>query len=223
MILNINTNFSQIEQIKNHVLSATEVRDWRLIDIISTINRKIFLDDKLSHIANADYSIEYAPNRYLIDVVSLSKMLHTLDLQADDQVLVVGSGRGYSAFVLSHLVKQVTALEKNIQLHNDAVSLYNQTKINNIKFLNSNLEQGLLDKALQCNKIFIDGAFGYTFYNYFYELAKQYDIIVGSYREDYIAKIVAFVNNQGVVKDNVHDMVPVQFLAGYIGSSYFKF
>jgi protein-L-isoaspartate(D-aspartate) O-methyltransferase len=60
--------------------------------------------------------VPIAPGRYLLDPRSFAKLVQLAGITADDKVLDVGCGTGYSAAVLGRLAGSVVAVEQDADL-----------------------------------------------------------------------------------------------------------
>lgn len=92
------------------------VTDPRILAALDAVAREKFVPTASRALAYADVPVAVAPGRYLLDPRSFAKMLDLAQVTADDRVLDVGCGSGYSAAVLARLAKEVVALEQDADL-----------------------------------------------------------------------------------------------------------
>ena len=99
--------------------------------------------------------VEIAPGRYLLDPRSFAKALQLAEITADDLVLDVGCGSGYSSAVLARLAKNVVALEQDADLVRLASGLLEREP--NIQVTQGALIEGFKGGGLY-DVIFVEGA-----------------------------------------------------------------
>jgi protein-L-isoaspartate(D-aspartate) O-methyltransferase len=92
------------------------VTDPRILAALDAVAREAFVPTASRALAYADVPVAVAPGRYLLDPRSFAKLLDLAQVTADDRVLDVGCGSGYSAAVLARLAKEVVALEQDADL-----------------------------------------------------------------------------------------------------------
>jgi protein-L-isoaspartate(D-aspartate) O-methyltransferase len=99
---------------------TNDVTNLDLIDAMLAIPREAFVPEHLAALAYLDRDLELQggdggdrPARYLLKPVVTARLIQAADIAATDRVLVVGSGTGYSAAVVSRLASAVVALEEN--------------------------------------------------------------------------------------------------------------
>jgi protein-L-isoaspartate(D-aspartate) O-methyltransferase len=93
----------------------SDVTDLRIIDAMLAVPREAFVPSGLRAMAYLDIDLEIgAPGvakRFLIKPVVLARMLQAAEINATDNVLVIGCAAGYAAAVLAQLAAQVTATD----------------------------------------------------------------------------------------------------------------
>jgi protein-L-isoaspartate(D-aspartate) O-methyltransferase len=96
---------------------TNDVTNLDLIDAMLAIPREAFVPEHLAALAYLDRDLELqggdGPARYLLKPVVTARLIQAADIAVTDRVLVVGSGTGYSAAVVSRLASTVVALEEN--------------------------------------------------------------------------------------------------------------
>jgi protein-L-isoaspartate(D-aspartate) O-methyltransferase len=92
---------------------TADVTDAGLIATMSALPRERFVPQNLAEQAYFDGDIAIAPGRTLLKPMVLAKLLQAASVSADDHVLDVGCGTGYSSAVLAQLAGSVVALEQD--------------------------------------------------------------------------------------------------------------
>ncbi len=93
-----------------------DVTDPRIHAAMAAVARENFVPPARRAWAYADVAVELAPGRFMLDPRSLAKALQLGGVTAEDKVLDVGCGTGYSSAVLGRLAKSVVALEQDADL-----------------------------------------------------------------------------------------------------------
>jgi protein-L-isoaspartate(D-aspartate) O-methyltransferase len=110
---------------------TNDVTDGRIQRAFETIERERFLPAELRVQAYIDREIVYAPSRTLPTARDFAKLLAALAIEADDVVLDVACGAGYSTAVLSMLAEMVVAVESDAGLATRAQEIWSNVGIVN--------------------------------------------------------------------------------------------
>jgi protein-L-isoaspartate(D-aspartate) O-methyltransferase len=106
---------ARANMIEGQVRSAN-VTDPRIHAALAAVAREKFVPGPARALAYADVPVPIAPGRYLLDPRSFAKLAQLAQITADDKVLDVGCGTGYSAAVLARLAASVVAVEQDADL-----------------------------------------------------------------------------------------------------------
>jgi protein-L-isoaspartate(D-aspartate) O-methyltransferase len=136
-------------------IRTNDVTDARIHAALGAVARERFVPPGKKALAYADVPVEIAPGRYLLDPRSFAKGLQLAAITADDHVLDVGCGSGYSSAVLARLAKEVVALEQDADLVRLAAGLLEREA--NIQVTQGALIEGFKAGGLY-NVIFVNGA-----------------------------------------------------------------
>lgn len=96
------------------------VMSAELLAAFSAIPRQDFVPEEMQRICYCDEDIQIAQGRYLMEPAVLARMIQALEPSAEHVALTIGSGAGYNAAILSHLVSTVVALEEERALIDQA-------------------------------------------------------------------------------------------------------
>ena len=136
-------------------IRTNDVTDVRIHAALGAVERERFVPSAKKALAYADVPVEIAPGRYLLDPRSFAKGLQMAEITAEDHVLDVGCGSGYSAAVLARLAKSVVALEQDADLVRLASGLLEREP--NIQLTQGALIEGFKAGGLY-DVIFVNGA-----------------------------------------------------------------
>ena len=137
-------------------IRPADVTDLRVVAAISAVPREKFVPRAAAALAYADVPVAVAPGRYLLDPRSFAKLLQLAEISAEDRVLDVGCGTGYSAAVLARLAGKVVALEQDADLVRAASQLLANV-VGQVDVVQGGLVEGVKDQA-PYDVIFVNGA-----------------------------------------------------------------
>jgi len=137
-------------------IRPSHVTDDRLLAAMMAVPREKFVPGAARALAYADVPVALAPGRYLLDPRSFAKLVQLAGIEADDRVLDVGGGTGYSAAVLARLAGEVVALEQDADLVRAASQLL-ANAVGKVEVVQGGLVEGVKDRA-PFDVIFINGA-----------------------------------------------------------------
>ena len=138
-------------------LRPNRVTNASLLSAVSDLPRERFLPEALHSIAYADDDVPLGNGRFLMEPMVLARLIQALQPQPGDKALVVASGRGYGAALLSRLVKSVVAVESDAALAGSAQQTINDLGIANVRQTVAKSEIGAAADA-PFDAILIEGA-----------------------------------------------------------------
>jgi len=136
-------------------IRTNDVTDVRIHAALDAVARERFVPSAKKALAYSDVPVEIAHGRYLLDPRSFAKALQLAEITADDRVLDVGCGTGYSSAVLARLGQNVVALEQDADLVRLASGLLEREP--NIQVTQGALIEGFKAGGLY-DVIFVNGA-----------------------------------------------------------------
>lgn len=95
---------------------ANDVTDTAVISAMAFLPRELYVAANQRHLAYADVCPPVKPGRVLLDPRALAKLLQLAEVQAEDRVLDVACGSGYSTAALCQISQDVVALEEDPEL-----------------------------------------------------------------------------------------------------------
>jgi len=99
--------FNMVEQ----QIRPWEVLNQQVLNILATIPREAYVPDAYSKLAFADMEIPLGHGELMMKPVIEGRMLQALDINPTDKVLEIGTGSGFITACLAALGHQVTSLE----------------------------------------------------------------------------------------------------------------
>ena len=104
--------FNMIEQ----QIRPWEVLDNRVLSTLGQVDREDFVRDAYKGLAYADCQIPLGNGVSMLPPTIEGRLLQALLIEADDEVLEVGSGSGYLTACLAHLAKRVRSIDSNAEI-----------------------------------------------------------------------------------------------------------
>ena len=106
---------ARLRMVDNQVRTSA-VTDHRVLAAMGDVPREAFLPADREALAYADVVHPLGGDRFLAAPAPFAKLLQLAEIVANDRVLDVGAGTGYSTAVLARLGAHVTGLEPNPEL-----------------------------------------------------------------------------------------------------------
>ncbi|HEX5757520.1 MAG TPA: protein-L-isoaspartate O-methyltransferase [Arenimonas sp.] len=124
--------FAMIEQ---------QVRPWQVLDqrvlaAMTEVPREDFVLPQHRKLAFADLALPLEHGEFMLKPVLEGRMLQSLDLQPEDEVLLVGTGSGYMTACLARLARDVLSVDR----HGDFVERVRQ-RLASLGASNARVEQ----------------------------------------------------------------------------------
>ena len=109
----------------------TELSD-RVMDAMGAVAREEFVLPQYRHLAYQNTPLPIEAGQTISQPLIVALMTELLDPQPDDVVLEVGTGSGYQAAVLAHLVKHVYSVEIVEELADSAAAVLQRLDYTNV-------------------------------------------------------------------------------------------
>jgi protein-L-isoaspartate(D-aspartate) O-methyltransferase len=113
-------------------LKARGIRNVRLLKVMETIPRHVFVDEALKDQAYQDSPLPIGQSQTISQPYMVALMTEALDLKEKDKVLEIGTGSGYQTAILATLADQVFSIERLAALTNIARKMLDQLGIYNV-------------------------------------------------------------------------------------------
>lgn len=117
--------------ISKHVIERG-VQDQNVIRVMEQVPRHLFVEEALQSQAYTDYALPIGDKQTISQPYIVAVMTEALLLKGGERVLEVGTGSGYQAAVLSHLVAHVYSVERIANLARRARRILDQIGCSNV-------------------------------------------------------------------------------------------
>ena len=128
-------------------LKRRGIRDERILDAFLNTPRHKFVPPNYQYLAYHDRPLPIGAGQTISQPYMVALMTQCLHPQPTDTVLEIGTGSGYQAAILSHLVKTVFTIEIHQSLIQNAAKAINDLGYQNVHILQGDGSQGLPDEA----------------------------------------------------------------------------
>jgi protein-L-isoaspartate(D-aspartate) O-methyltransferase len=184
------------------------------------VARERFVPSASRALAYADVPVAIAQGRYLLDPRSFAKLAQLAQIRAEDRVLDVACGTGYSSAVLARIAREVVALEQDADLVRIASELLANV-VGKVELVQGGLVEGVKAKA-PFDVIFVNGAIEQAPESLLGQLAEG-GRLVTVMREGGQARAWLFVKQNGQVGRRPDFDADVPLLAGFKKAMGFVF
>ena len=158
------TNFQHARTtMVDNQIRPNNVTDPAVLDAFASVPREEFVPSRNRELAYIDEDIavhvdgEGVFPRYLVEPMSMARLIQLAGVEKDNIVLDVGCASGYSTAILSMLCNSVVALECDETLAQQASQRLAELDYNNVVVVTGPLEKGF-DAEGPYDAIFIGGA-----------------------------------------------------------------
>ena len=133
------------------------VTDDRVIDAMADMLRELFAPEPKRTIAYVDEALSVGSGRYMMEPMITARLLQAARIGAEDVVLCIGCGTGYSAALLSKLANTVVVVESDKALAKQAQETLDSLSIDTVAVIDGKMINGY-PKQAPYDVIFFDGA-----------------------------------------------------------------
>lgn len=112
---------------------ATEIRNERVLKVMSRVPRERFIPPEERHLAYEDRPLPIGLGQTISQPYIIALMTGLLELTGKEKVLEIGCGSGYQAAILAELARLVITVERLPALAKEARRVFNSLGYKNIK------------------------------------------------------------------------------------------
>ena len=91
---------------------STEIKDKRVLAVMSRIPRELFVPPEVRHLAYEDAPLPIGLDQTISQPFIIALMTEALELSGEEKVLEIGTGSGYQAAILAELARRVITVER---------------------------------------------------------------------------------------------------------------
>lgn len=135
------------QQMVEKQIIARGVTDAAVIRAMSTVPRHLFVNEALADSAYGDFPLPIGEGQTISQPYIISEMTQALELTGNERVLEIGTGSGFQAAILAHIVFRVYTIERNNTLFMRTRKLFDQLRYHNIVTHYGDGTQGWKDES----------------------------------------------------------------------------
>jgi protein-L-isoaspartate(D-aspartate) O-methyltransferase len=128
-------------------LRPNKVGDARVLAVLATIRRELFVPDRFKPVAYIDEDLPLGANRFLMKPTIAGRLLQSAAIEVTDTVLMVGAGTGYEAALAARLARSVVVLEEDPDLARRARAALVEHSIASVSVVEGPLPLGYRQRA----------------------------------------------------------------------------
>ncbi len=110
------------------------IKDKRIIDVMDSIPRELFLPDNIKDYAYVDSALPIGCGQTISQPSLVAYMTQLLELTGKEKVLEIGTGSGYQTAILAKLADRVYTVEIVRELHEKAKQTLKALGITNVEY-----------------------------------------------------------------------------------------
>ena len=184
----------------DNLIRPANVTNQKLLFALENVHRDKFLPSNLANLSYSETELLIHNGRTSLSPWLLAKMLQSLNINPDENVLSLATGFGYSCALMSSLANFVVAVEKS-ELAQEAQTRLIENGYDNILVKEGNINEGA-EKEGPYDVIFIEGAVEYINKEILYQL-KLGGRIMAIFKEKNLGQCrLGIKTNTGVQWDN---------------------
>ena len=128
-----------------------------LLSVFFSLDRNDFMPEFMKEMSYVEKNIVLENNRIILKPSLIAQIALSINLKANENVLILGATTGYLSAILSHQAETVIVVEENEQLLNIAENAIKKSNINNVVFIKNEIVKGYNEQS-PFNAIIIEGA-----------------------------------------------------------------
>jgi protein-L-isoaspartate(D-aspartate) O-methyltransferase len=135
------------ERMVNYQIARRGIKDAGVLDAMRTVPRHLFVPESYRYQAYEDHPLPIGLGQTISQPYIVAIMTALLEPEPDDKILEIGTGSGYQAAVLSHLVAHVYTIEIVHALASRTREMLSGMGYENITVIQGDGYNGLPDEA----------------------------------------------------------------------------
>ncbi len=140
----------------NHQIRPWNVFDDQVLGTLNKIKREEFVPEPFRELAFADTEIPLPQNQHMLKPILEGRLLQSLQLEDQHDVLVVGTGSGYLTACIAAITAHVTAIDIHEELTHSAQTAIALSRLGNTELLTVDFND--YQPANQFDRIILTGS-----------------------------------------------------------------
>ena len=128
-----------------------------LLSVFYALDRNDFMPEDQKEMSYVEKNIILQDKRTILKPSLIAQIALSINLKANENVLILGATTGYLSAILSNQAETVIVVEENEQLLNNSENAIKKNNINNVVFVKNEIVKGYNEQS-PFNAIIIEGA-----------------------------------------------------------------
>ena len=128
-----------------------------LLSVFYSLDRNDFMPEAMKEMSYVEKNIILQDKRTILKPSLIAQIALSINLKANENVLILGATTGYLSAILSHQAETVIVVEENEQLLTNSENAIKKNNINNVVFIKNEIVKGYSEQS-PFNAIIIEGA-----------------------------------------------------------------
>ena len=205
-------------------IRPNDVTEYAILEAFGSVPREAFVSQAQKPIAYIDEDLPLLASdasRYLMEPMSMARLVDLAQIRSDDIVLDIGCATGYSSAILSLLCSSVVAIESDENLAARASENCLNLGYDNVAVVHSPLQNGLAAEG-PYDAIFVGGAVHETPEQILKQLKDGGRLVVVEGLGN-AGQAKVYLNSGGIISSSVAFNCAVKPLPGFERESVFEF
>jgi protein-L-isoaspartate(D-aspartate) O-methyltransferase len=110
------------------LLKERGIRDQRLLEVMSNVDRREFVQEPFGNRAYDDSALPIGSSQTISQPYTVAFMTECLEVSEGDRILEIGTGSGYQAAILAEMGARVFTIERHMKLLAEARNRFDRLK-----------------------------------------------------------------------------------------------
>ena len=128
-----------------------------LLSAFYSLDRNDFMPEIMKEMSYIEKNIILENERTILKPSLIAQIALSINLKANENVLILGATTGYLSAILSHQAETVIVVEENEKLLSNSENAIKKSNINNVVFIKNEIVKGYNEQS-PFNAIIIEGA-----------------------------------------------------------------
>ena len=128
-----------------------------LLSVFYSLDRNDFMPETMKEMSYIEKNIILENERTILKPSLIAQIALSINLKANENVLILGAATGYLSAILSHQAETVIVVEENENLLSNSENAIKKHNINNVVFIKNEIVKGYNEQS-PFNAIIIEGA-----------------------------------------------------------------
>ena len=192
-----------------------------LLSVFYSLDRNDFMPEAMKEMSYVEKNIILQDKRTILKPSLIAQIALSINLKANENVLILGATTGYLSAILSHQAETVIVVEENEQLLKNSENAIKINNINNVVFIKNEIVKGYNEQS-PFNAIIIEGAIQEMPLNIIDQLDEG-GRLLAIVQEEEICSAKLFIKNGLSISEQILFNCSIPVLSMFIKKNSFSF